>query len=145
MNNSNNESILADELNKLFSINESLRAGNVSAFTNGKPTTLQDLADINANALSYIADYLEIELEEVTNPKLDCGLVRKDLTKGEKISRALSKDVFQFDLFGNLLNSFHGVNEASRLTGVDQSNISKCCRGKLNQTGGFLWRFANDQ
>lgn len=42
---------------------------------------------------------------------------------------------------GEVFNS--GV-EASRETGIDQSSISACCRGKANSAGGFTWTYLSD-
>ncbi len=38
--------------------------------------------------------------------------------------------------------TFAGTNEAHRLTGITQSNISGACTGKRKQAGGFQWRYA---
>jgi len=37
--------------------------------------------------------------------------------------------------------TFVSVIEASRKTGVDRGNITKCLSGKLLSAGGFLWKF----
>lgn len=64
-------------------------------------------------------------------------------TRNERMARTQSKEVAQYDLQGNLLNVFYGASEASRKTGVDNSSISKCCKGKLKTTGGFIWRYTD--
>lgn len=63
-------------------------------------------------------------------------------TLGHRISLAKSKQVFQFDLNGNLLNAFYGVNEASRITNISSSSITNCCKGASKSAGGFLWSFS---
>lgn len=47
--------------------------------------------------------------------------------------------VYQFDLFGNLLSKYDSISEASRVTGIFQSDISKCCNGSINHTGKYIW------
>lgn len=39
---------------------------------------------------------------------------------------------------------FHGVREASRVTGINASSISACCNGYRNTktAGGFRWQYA---
>ena len=54
---------------------------------------------------------------------------------------SLSKQVQMFDKStGELLATFHSTHEAERVTGINQSNISKCCLGKLKSAGGYVWR-----
>lgn len=54
-----------------------------------------------------------------------------------------SKRVNQYDQFGNFISSFDSISEASSKTKIDLSGISKCCRGKKIQAGGYQWRFSN--
>ena len=41
------------------------------------------------------------------------------------------------------VNIFGGQQEASRITGISQGNISSVCMGLRNTAGNFIWRFAN--
>ena len=52
------------------------------------------------------------------------------------------KTVKQISLDGSLINEFQSVAEASRMTGISKTCISRCCRGEREQTGGFLWKYA---
>ena len=36
---------------------------------------------------------------------------------------------------------YKSINEAERQTGINQSSISKACRGKLKTAGGYYWKF----
>lgn len=36
---------------------------------------------------------------------------------------------------------FPSITEAERITGIDDSSIVKCCRGKYNSAGGFGWEY----
>lgn len=60
-----------------------------------------------------------------------------------------TKGVQQFDLEGNLLNTFKSRSEASRCTGIGIMGISMCCQGghyqdgkwiNINQSGGYVWK-----
>ena len=52
------------------------------------------------------------------------------------------KEVFQYDLNGNLLEKFISVSEAATKTVISKSGIAKCCRGERNHSGGFLWKYS---
>lgn len=60
------------------------------------------------------------------------------------VEHKLSKEVYQYDLYGNLIAKWGSINEGYRETGVRKSGISACCRGKVNKAGGYVWRFANE-
>lgn len=62
---------------------------------------------------------------------------------GSGINSKCSKPVLQFTLKGEFIAEFAGQTEASRITGVDQTSISDCCRGSrgYKTAGGFIWRF----
>lgn len=62
----------------------------------------------------------------------------------EKMSKNCSnkKSVQQFDKLGTLLNKFSSAVEAQLITGIHQTNICKCCSGKLKSSGGFIWKFS---
>ena len=36
---------------------------------------------------------------------------------------------------------YKSINEAERQTGINQSSISKACRGKLKSAGGYHWEY----
>lgn len=44
---------------------------------------------------------------------------------------------------GKLLQSFSSIRDAERLTGIDNSSLSRACMGKQKTAGGFKWRYAN--
>lgn len=52
-----------------------------------------------------------------------------------------SRPVLQFDLEGNLVAEYYGTVEAEKHTGIDNSNIIRCCRGKRHKAGGFIWKY----
>lgn len=55
-----------------------------------------------------------------------------------------SKAVIQLDLDGNYIKEFGGLREAERATKATAINISYCCRGKYQQSGGFKWMYKKD-
>lgn len=60
------------------------------------------------------------------------------------VSESLSKKVCQYDLNGDLINIYDSSVIASKISGVVNSNISRCCNGKRKSAGGFVWRYHND-
>lgn len=48
------------------------------------------------------------------------------------------------DKEGNLwtVNTFNSITEASQVTGISHSGISKVCSGTYQSTGGFVWKYA---
>ena len=52
------------------------------------------------------------------------------------------KQVVQYNLNGNLLAHYISVAEASRITGLSKTCISRCCRGEREQSGGFIWNYS---
>ena len=51
------------------------------------------------------------------------------------------KEVFQFTVDGHFLAKYVSVSEASRITGLSKSCISRVCRGEREKSGGFLWKY----
>lgn len=47
--------------------------------------------------------------------------------------------IVQMTLSGEEIAVYASQTEAMLITGVNQTNISACCRGKLKQAGGFKW------
>ena len=45
-----------------------------------------------------------------------------------------------YDLNGNLLNVFVGVNEAAKQLGILRQGISKCLAGKYKSTFGYIFK-----
>lgn len=52
-----------------------------------------------------------------------------------------NKYVIQYDKSMNFINEYPSIREAVRQTGIDRSNISKCCKGKVKSAGGFIWKY----
>ncbi len=54
-----------------------------------------------------------------------------------------SKKICQYDLDGNLLNTYYGSGEASRATGISDVTIRQACRGGYGckTRGGYIWKY----
>lgn len=78
-------------------------------------------------------------LEWVTNTENMSHVVKNDYMRVRKVF------VRQMDLNGNFIAIYNSISEASKLTGADESTISKCCRGKRNSAKGYKWAFVSSE
>jgi hypothetical protein len=56
-----------------------------------------------------------------------------------------SKPVIQMTKDGKYLNTYAGVMEAMRQTGVHNTNIVNNIKGRLKHAGGYLWDYVAEQ
>ena len=66
----------------------------------------------------------------------------KDDDYDVKTIKIPTRVIYQYDLYGNFLNKYNGVQEAERITHI--TNIGMCCKGKHKSAGGYVWRYAED-
>lgn len=53
----------------------------------------------------------------------------------------ISSPVVQLTLDGKFVREFCSQQEASRITGIQQSDISRCCTGRRKSSKGYTWRY----
>lgn len=71
-----------------------------------------------------------------------CEGIRKKATKrihSKEIKT--SKAVIQYDLNGSKIKEFVSIRDAERQTGIDNSNITACCKLRKRIAGGYIWRY----
>ena len=71
---------------------------------------------------------------------------QENKNKGHKdrilgINNKHSKKVYQYNKDSSFITSYVSVNAASRYTGIDVGNISKCCSKERKSAGGYIWRY----
>lgn len=59
---------------------------------------------------------------------------RKKYYNGIKVAQ-LDRDTKE------VLQTYNSIIIASKNTGIDNSNIAKCCKNKCNHAGGYLWEY----
>jgi hypothetical protein len=64
------------------------------------------------------------------------GLKKKPIYAGR-----IATPVVQLDLMQDFINEFSSQHEASRITGVNLSDICACCKGRYKTAGGFVWGY----
>lgn len=52
-----------------------------------------------------------------------------------------SKKVVQYTINGHKIGEYGSTREAGRITGINQSCISACARGKRKTSGGYIWKY----
>lgn len=50
--------------------------------------------------------------------------------------------VLQYDLKGHFIKKYNSIKIAKQETGA--KDISECCKGKFKQSGGYIWRYADE-
>ena len=53
------------------------------------------------------------------------------------------KEVCQYDLDGNYIQTFDSIADAQRAVGI-KSGVRLCCQGKIKQAGGYKWKFKEE-
>jgi len=59
----------------------------------------------------------------------------------DKIVKQSGKRIVQYDIYGNLINSFPSLGKAALSVSGNYENISKCCNGHSKTAYGYIWSF----
>ena len=62
-------------------------------------------------------------------------------TRNKRIAEKKCKPVIAIEKRTGLKLEFSSALEAERETGINNSNIIQCCKGKRNSCGGFYWMY----
>lgn len=95
---------------------------------------------------------LSIRNSGIGNPMFGKKLSIESILKSSnsKIGKKLSEDikkkqfsrpVLQYDCNGYFIKEFNSSRDAETNTNVYRTNIMRCCNGKVNSAGGFIWLF----
>ena len=81
-----------------------------------------------------------IQTRRINDPDNEC-YKRIVETRNKNGSSNAEKPVTQYTKDGVEIARYSGIREAERQTGIPNSNIGKCCKGKLKSAGGYIWRY----
>lgn len=62
-------------------------------------------------------------------------------TARDRMAKAQSKQVEQYDKNGNLIQVWPSANEVQRQIGFNKGSISRCCNGKYKSAYGYIWKY----
>lgn len=114
----------------------------------GKQHTMETKNKISESLKGRIISQESIDKRKVYYEKHGHHMVGRKLSKEtrDKQLKSHSKAIYQIDKqTGEIICEYTSILEAMKITGIDSSNISKVCRGKANQSGGFRWAYKYKQ
>lgn len=91
-----------------------------------------------------------IQLTEEHKLKISIALKGKPKSEEAKLKMKLnhnyhdSVEIAKCDKEGNVICTYPSIADASRDTGILQTHISRCARGKRLSAGGFKWKYKNE-
>ena len=62
-------------------------------------------------------------------------------THNERMAKSLSIPVLQFSFNGEFIKKWDSATQVQNELGFDNSDISKCCKGKKKTCGGYKWHY----
>ena len=102
---------------------------------------------------TYNLHYINHRDENKLNNKasyLEWSTVKYNIRYGSCIDRRANKQkvtrgnpIISIDNNGNEVK-YISAKEASRITGINQGSISKCCKGERRIAGGFRWKYEQE-
>lgn len=78
---------------------------------------------------------------------ISCGYRWSYQYQGEKLNKSQMQnsnyrtEIHQYDIDGNYISSYESIMEAERITGISNSKISACAKGKNAYTKNFRWSY----
>lgn len=99
-------------------------------------------ADINLQVNHIDENKLNCNLENLNSftPKENCNYGYRNKKMGDKHK----KPIIQFDMDDRVIKLWDCAKNAAVELGIDNASISKCCKGKLKSSGGYIWKYLDD-
>ena len=72
----------------------------------------------------------------------------RDFIKGDinidRKFRIYNRSVAMCDKNDNIIRIFKSSSEASKVTNIPSTNITRCCKGERKTAGGLIWKYADE-
>ena len=89
--------------------------------------------------------------ELARNNNMSYSTLFNRLKKGLSIEEAINEPikpykrrVEQYNLSGDFIKSWESATLAGKTLGIWNGNITACCKGKLKTSGGYIWKYADE-
>lgn len=99
------------------------------------------------NSLNEIKETLGIDKQRISSACLNSTMYEGSFWSYRLLEKIIPKtdlrvkSVNQYSLDQEFIENFKSASEASRLTGISKSCITRCCRGERKNSGGFIWNY----
>lgn len=99
------------------------------------------------NSLTEIKEILGIDKQRISSACLNSTMYDGSFWSYRLLEKIVAKTdlrikaVNQYSLNQEFIENFKSASEASRLSGISKSCITKCCRGERKTSGGFIWNY----
>ena len=108
--------------------------------------TVDDFIELCSNGCCYCGetDWKVLGLDRIDNTKPHtkencvCSCWECNNKKG-RIEH--SKPILQFTKYGQFIAEYDSIKNASIINGIQESDICKCCKGKLKTAGKCIWKY----
>lgn len=99
------------------------------------------------NSLTDIKETLGIDKQRISSACLNSTMYDGSFWSYRQLQKIIPKTdlrikaVNQYSLNQEFIATFKSASEASRLTGISKSCITRCCRGERKSSRGFIWNY----
>lgn len=111
--------------------------------------TIEDILQLWENGCHWCGetDWTKLGADRLDNSKphtidnVVCSCWKCNTERSLEILHSNLKMVYQFNKDKICIGCYENANIAAKENNLWQSNISKCCKGKLKTTGGYYWSY----